>query len=133
MSNIIHGDVIDKRKERIIREAEATKEAMIQERNAAERQIVGLIVQIAKAHDALEDLAAITDVTIPNLEALAISKGVMPDSTEWLTLITSITPLKWQLEAIEDTTWAECWAGLKSRFQEYLAEIARANAEAQAE
>ena len=107
MSNIIHGDVIDKRKERIIREAEATKEAMIQERNAAERQIVGLIIQIAKAHDALEDLAAITDVTIPNLEALAISKGVMPDSAEWLTLITSITPLKWQLEAIEDTTWAE--------------------------
>ena len=127
MSNVISGDIIDKRKERIIRESEAAREAIIQERNTAERQIVGLIVQIALNHDALEDLSQITDITIPNLEALARSKGVMPDSEEWLTLITSITPLKWQLEAVENTTWAECWQGLKSRFPEYLAEIISAN------
>ena len=93
------------------------------ERDAAEKKIVGLILQLASAHDAINDIVQMQDITIPNLESLAISKGVATDSAEWLALIASITPLKWQLEAIEDTTWAQCWQGLKSRFPAIMQEI----------
>lgn len=98
------------------------------ERDTAEKQIVGLILQLAQAHDAVNDIAQMQDITIPNLEALAASKGVTTDSAEWLALIASITPLKWQLEAIEDTTWARCWQGLKSRFAQWMQELLSAQA-----
>lgn len=93
------------------------------ERDATERQIVALILQMALRHDAINDIVQMDDITIPNLEALAVSKGVLLDGDEFRTLITTITPLKWQLEAIEDTTWARCWQGLKSRFPMYVEQI----------
>lgn len=94
-------------------------------RNAAELAIVTAIAQLAQAHDALEDLAAIQDVTIPSLTALATQKGVT--SAEWNSLITTITPMKWQLEALVGGTWQECWEGLKGRFASYLESLQQSN------
>ena len=64
------------------------------------------------------------DITIPNLEALARLKSVTQE--DWNSLITAITPLKWQLEAVEGKLWSECWQGLKSRFAVHLGELADA-------
>jgi hypothetical protein len=69
----------------------------------------------------VQDLATIPDVTIPTLTRLAVQKKVSTE--DWNNLITAITPLKWQLEALVGGTWAECWQGLKSRFPEYLQQL----------
>ena len=87
-------------------------------RDDAERAIVGAIVALAQKYDAVPDLVAMEDITIPNLQALAVAKGV-PDA-EFGALIVQLTPYKWQLEAITGTTWAECWEGLKERFGEIM-------------
>ncbi len=80
-----------------------------------------VIAQLAKKYNATQDLAAIEDVTIPSLSRLAVMKNVTTE--DWNSLITSITPLKWQLEALVGGTWSECWTGLKSRFPEYLQKL----------
>lgn len=90
-------------------------------RDAAEKAIVAAIVELAKKKNALEDLAAMEDVNIPNLTALAAAKGVSPE--EWNNLITSLTPMQWQLLAVVGGTWADCWDGLKSRFPQIMEEI----------
>jgi hypothetical protein len=91
------------------------------ERDNAEKAIVQEIVTAAAHYNAVQELISIEDITIPNLRALANQKG-MPDS-EFDALITKLTPYKWQLEAVENTTWAECWDGLKSRFPQWIQEI----------
>lgn len=126
MSNVISSEEADRRKQRILDENASINAGDIAARNETERAVVQAIVTVAAQYNALEDLASMQDITIPNLKALSVAKG-MPDS-EYDALITKLTPFKWQLEAIEDTTWAECWNGLKSRFPEYLAEILQPNA-----
>jgi len=91
------------------------------ERDNAERAIVLSIVKLAQKYYALQDLIAMEDITIPNLQALATGKGVSLE--DWTALISEITPMKWQLEAVVGGTWAECWDGLKSRFKSYFEEI----------
>ena len=91
------------------------------ERDNAEKAIVQEIVTAATHYNAIQDLISIEDITIPNLRTLANQKG-MPDS-EFDALITKLTPYKWQLEAVENTTWAVCWEGLKSRFAQWMQEI----------
>ena len=90
-------------------------------RDDAEKAIVGAIVALAQKYDALGDLAAMEDINIPSLQALAAEKGV-PDE-EFGVLITSLTPYKWQLEAVTGLVWAEAWDGLKSRFAQWMQEI----------
>ena len=91
------------------------------QRDVAQRAIVQLIVHLALEYDAIEDLIQIEDITIPNLQALATAKGV--PLARFGQLITEITPIKWQLEAVVGRTWAMCWQGLKSRFPEYISQI----------
>ena len=91
------------------------------ERDNAEKAIVQEIVTAAAHYNAVQELISIEDITIPNLRALANQKG-MPNS-EFDALITKLTPYKWQLEAVENTTWAVCWEGLKSRFAQWMQEI----------
>jgi len=91
------------------------------EREAAERVIVAAILALARKYDAVEDLLALEDLTIPALQALASEKSVT--LADWAELISTITPMKWQLEAVEGGTWADCWLGLKERFPGYLEEL----------
>ncbi len=91
------------------------------DRDNAEKAIVGAIVALAMKYNALEDLASMQDITIPNLKALADSKGVPEE--EYGALITMLTPYKWQLEAVTGLLWAECWEGIKSRWQRWMQEI----------
>lgn len=91
------------------------------DRDNAEKAIVGAIVALAIKYNALEDLASMQDITIPNLKALADSKGVPEE--EYGALITMLTPYKWQLEAVTGQLWAECWEGIKSRWQQWMQEI----------
>lgn len=95
-------------------------------RDNAEKAIVGAIRALAVRYNALADLAAMEDITIPNLEALAEAKGVPVD--EFGALITMLTPYKWQLEAVTGLVWAEAWDGLKSRFKQWMEEINGAQA-----
>lgn len=96
------------------------------ERDTAEKAIVQAILAAATQYDAVQDIASMQDITIPALKELANQKG-MPDS-EFDALITKLTPYKWQLEAVENTTWADCWQGLKSRFAQWMQEILSAQA-----
>lgn len=114
--------------DRSSRAAEAAARNKTAERDAAEKQIVSVIVALARKYNALEDLAAIEDVTIPNLEALAKQKGVPEE--EFSKLILSLTPMKWQLEAVEGGTWEKCWLGLKERFAKWIQEIIEQSAQA---
>ena len=91
------------------------------ERDTAEKAIVQAIMLAAVQYGALQDLAEMDDITIPALKELATGKG-MPDA-EFDALITKLTPYKWQLEAVENMTWADCWAGLKSRFAQWMQEL----------
>lgn len=91
------------------------------ERDNAEKAIVAAIKALAVKYDALDDLKALNDITIPTLTELAVEKGVPME--EFGALITGLTPYKWQLEAVVGLTWAECWEGLKSRFAQWLEEI----------
>lgn len=91
------------------------------ERDNAEKAIVGAIKALAVKYDALADLLALEDITIPTLTALAAAKGVPME--EFGALITTLTPYKWQLEAVNGVSWAECWSGLKSRFAQWMEEI----------
>lgn len=90
-------------------------------RDNAEKAIVGAIKALAVKYNALEDLASMQDITIPNLKALADSKGVPEE--EYGALITMLTPYKWQLEAVTGLLWSECWQGIKSRWQQWMQEI----------
>ena len=92
-------------------------------RDNAEKAIVSAIMELAVKYDALSDLADMTDITIPNLQALAASKNVPQE--EFGALITALTPYKWQLEAVTGGTWADCWEGLKSRFSQWMQELAQ--------
>lgn len=116
-SAIIPPEAVRAQQEAAIRAASEAAEA----RNATELSIVGEIAALAKKYNAVQDLALIEDVTIPTLTRLAVQKKVSTE--DWNNLITAITPLKWQLEALVGGTWAECWAGLKSRFPEYLQQL----------
>lgn len=91
------------------------------ERDNAEKAIVAAIAALAQKYDAIQDIASMEDITIPNLRALAVEKGV-PDE-EFGALITTLTPYKWQLEAVTGLVWADCWEGLKSRFMQWMQEI----------
>ena len=102
-------------------EASLPPEPDTAERDAAERAIVQAIVGLAQKYGALQDLALIPEITIPALQALAQDKGVT--LADWNDLIAAITPYKWQLEAVVGETWQDCWAGLKSRFRSYMAEL----------
>lgn len=93
------------------------------ERDDAEKAIVAAIAALAKKYDALDELLAMKDITIPNLTALAAAKDV-PDA-EFGALITALTPYKWQLEAVTGLKWAECWEGLKGRFIQWIQELAQ--------
>jgi hypothetical protein len=108
---------VRRQQEAAIRAATEAAEA----RNAAELAIVTEIATLAKKYNATQELATIEDVTIPALSRLAVQKNVSTE--DWNNLITAITPLKWQLEALVGGTWAECWTGLKSRFPEYLQKL----------
>ena len=90
-------------------------------RDAAEKAIVQSIYNLAAKYNAIPDLISMTDITIPSLMELAQSKNV--SLSDWNNLISEITPMKWQLEALVGGTWAECWDGLKSRFASWIAEI----------
>lgn len=116
-SAIIPPEAVRAQQEAAIRAASEAAEA----RNATELSIVGEIAALAKKYNAVQDLATISDVTIPTLTRLAVQKKVSTE--DWNNLITAITPLKWQLEALVGGTWAECWQGLKSRFPEYLQQL----------
>lgn len=120
-STIITPEDVIKDREYRAKEAEARDAEAIEERDNAERAIVGAIVALAVKYDALEDLKAVGDITIPNLKALAERKEV--SLTDWNALISSITPMVWQLEAVVGGTWADCWQGLKSRFAQWMEEI----------
>lgn len=101
-------------------EANADNEAT-EERDAAEKAIVGAIAALAMKYGAVDELKQMQDITIPALHELAISKGV-PEA-EYGALIMELTPYKWQLEAVTGQTWAECWSGLKSRFFTWMEQI----------
>jgi len=90
------------------------------ERDAAERQIVQIIVGLASQYNALEELASM-DITIPNLTALADAHNV-PEAT-MLAVETRILILARHLEAVTGLTWAETWEGLKERFMGYVQEL----------
>ena len=122
-SAVIPPTEVRRQQEEAIRAATEAAEA----RNAAELAIVKEIVKLAKAKNALQDLAAIEDVTIPSLTLLALQYGVTTE--EWNGLITTLTPLQWHLLAIVGGSWADCWQGLKSRFPEYLQELQQATQE----
>ena len=92
-------------------------------RDNAEKAIVSAIMGLADKYNALSDIAGMQDITIPNLQALAAGKGVPKE--EFGALITALTPYKWQLEAVTGGTWAECWEGLKSRFVQWMQELAQ--------
>ena len=94
------------------------------ERDNAEKAIVAAIAALARKYDATADIEGMEDITIPNLTALADAKGV--PASEFGALITELTPYKWQLEAVTGLLWAECWEGLKSRFAQWMREIAEA-------
>ena len=95
------------------------------ERDNAEKAIVAAIAALARKYDATADIEGMEDITIPNLTALADAKGV--PASEFGALITELTPYKWQLEAVTGLLWAECWEGLKSRFAQWMREIASPN------
>ena len=101
--------------------AEANARNQYKDRDDAEKAIVGAIVSLARKYNALEDLMGMQDLNIPALHELAVSKGV-PEA-EYGALITLLTPYKWQLEAVTGLPWADCWTGLKSRFQQWAQEI----------
>lgn len=91
------------------------------DRDNAEKAIVAAIVALAKEYDALSELKDMDDITIPNLRELATAKGVADGVFD--ALVTKLTPYKWQLEAVNGTTWAQCWEGLKSRFAQWVREL----------
>ena len=99
----------------------AQEQADTTERDDAEKAIVLAILTVARQYDAVQDIARLDDITIPALQGLAQAKG-MPD-TEFDALITRLTPYKWQLEAVCNATWADCWQGLKSRFSQWMQEL----------
>ncbi len=92
-------------------------------RDDAEKAIVGAIAALARKYDAMDALLALEDITIPILTALANEKGV--PETEFGALITSLTPYKWQLEAVTGLIWSDCWDGLKSRFKKWIQELSQ--------
>ena len=97
------------------------------ERDNAEKAIVSAIKALAVKYDALSDLAQLIandQLAIPNLLQLAAAKGV--SDVEIGALISGLTPYKWQLEAVTGLLWAECWDGLKSRFAQWMQEVATA-------
>ena len=104
-----------------VREARERDGKGLRERDDAEKAIVRAIVGLASKYDAMGELMAMDDITIPSLQSLAESKGV--SLSDWGELISTITPMKWQLEAVVGLTWAECWQGLKSRFAQWMAEV----------
>ena len=122
-SAVIPPEEVRRQQEAAINAATAAAEA----RKSAELAIVTEIVKLAKAKNALQDLAAIEDVTIPSLTRLAVQYGVSTD--EWNALITTLTPLQWHLLAIVGGSWADCWQDLKGRFPEYLQELQQASQE----
>lgn len=93
------------------------------ERDAAELAIVRLIAGLARRYDAVQDILSMSETGIPELQALAVRKGVPQE--DFNALISEITPLKWQLEAVTGGTWAECWVGFKSRIQAHVAALMR--------
>lgn len=90
-------------------------------RNAAEKAIVGEILKLANDYEAVTDLMELQDITIPSLLELANNYEVAPEDLQKTE--TSILILARHLEAINRSTWAETWDGLKSRFGIYLAEL----------
>ena len=90
-------------------------------RDAAEREIVQLIVGLAKQYDALDELAALDDFTIPNMRELATKKGVAIE--DWNKLITAISPLQWQLMAVVGGTWDACWLDFKHRIPSIIQDV----------
>ena len=95
------------------------------ERDGAERAIVGVIVDLAQRYNALNELAQLSDITIPALLDLANRYGVT--NADLQTAETTILILARHLEAIVGSTWGEAWDGLKSRFAGYLEEILNSN------
>lgn len=127
MSNpVIPPNEVRQRNEAIARAADERDKS----RNDAEFAIVSAIMTLAREHDAVQDIIAMEDVTIPTLTELANTKGVTP--AEWSGLISKLTPLQWQLTAVAGGTWAECWQGLKSRFPMYVEQILSEQQQSQA-
>ena len=94
-------------------------------RDAAERDIVSAIVDLARRYDALREMASLEAVDIPALLALARRYGVT--AADLQATETSILILARHLEAITGTTWAETWEGLKTRFSNYIQDILQGN------
>ena len=82
----------------------------------SEFAIVLLICRLASKYDALEDIAAMEDITIPNLQKLAEAKNV--SSSDMMETMMGIQLQVLQLQAVSGGTWADCWKALKDKFQE---------------
>lgn len=89
--------------------------------NEAEKAIISQILALAEKYDAIEAMSQLEDITIPSLLGMAQTYGVSDadlQSTE-----TKILILARHLEAITGQTWADTWAGLKSRFAAHVADL----------
>lgn len=104
---------------------EQIPEAPFPERDAAEKQIVGLIFNLAAKYNAVEAVAGLQAIDIPSLMALVQQYQV--DPTDMQALMTTISIYVLQLQAVTEGTWSEAWDGLKSRFARWFGEIAAEN------
>ena len=89
-------------------------------RNDAEKEIVGLIVALARKYNAVEALARMTELSIPSLLALANEYSVT--AVDLQETMTGVQIYVLQLQAVTGGTWAECWDGLKSRWEQWMQE-----------
>lgn len=84
-------------------------------------EVVKLILDTAKAHDALDDLRALPAINIASLFGLAEEKGV--DDNEQAQLVLKVVMLKTDIEARLPRSWYDLWNGnLKPYILQKLAE-----------
>ena len=84
------------------------------------QKVLGMIMDIAVRHNAVEDLKAMENVNIENLFKLANEKGVT--DTEMTALIGQVVMLKTDIEAKFRKSWYDIWnVYLKKYLMESLA------------
>ena len=120
---MVDGTIITPEQARKDVEYRAMESALIDttERDNAEKSIVAAIHGLAQKYNAIADIEAMEDITIPALMEVANKYNVNP--SDMVELMTGIQINVLQLQAVTGEVWAECWQGLKGRFVQWWQEI----------
>lgn len=90
-------------------------------RDAAEREIVVAIVNLAKKYNAIEEIASLDEITIPNLMAVKARHSVMNEDMN--NLMSELSVCQLQLQAVVGGTWQTVWEDFKTRFPSIISDI----------